>query len=211
MGRLHGDRRSGAPASIGLVSKWLLHYASAMGVERGTATQRRTQAIASGVRAFADHGLTTAALQRVADEIGVSQPYVFRLFGSKQSFFLACLDELEDRVRGVFRRAAASSPADPLPAMGAGFRDLVADGVISGLWLQACAVARNDEVVAQRCRSLVASVLDEAERLTQATADDLARFAARGALVVLLQAVGADLTQGSLAAVDSLRVQGTSS
>jgi len=178
-----------------------------MGVERGTATQRRAQAIGSGMRAFADHGLTTSAIQRVADEIGVSQPYVFRLFGSKQLFFLACLDELEDRVRGVFRQAAASSPTDPLTAMGAGFRDLVADGVISGLWLQACATARNDAQVAQRCRSLIAGVLDEAERMTRTTPDDLARFAARGALVVLLQAVGADLTQGSLAAVDSLRVQ----
>jgi AcrR family transcriptional regulator len=179
-----------------------------MGVERGTATQRRAQAIASGVQAFADHGLTTAAIQHVADEIGVSQPYVFRLFGSKQSFFLACLDELEDRIRGVFRQAAVTNPTDPLPAMGAGFRELVADGVVSGLWLQACAIARNDEQVAQRCRSLIAGALDEAEQLTDATAEDMARFAARGALVVLLQAVGADLTQGSLAAVDSLRVHG---
>jgi hypothetical protein len=92
--------------------------------------------------------------------------------------------------------------------MGAGFRELVADGVITGLWLQACAIARNDEQVAQRCRSLIAGALDEAEQLTDATAEDMARFAARGALVVLLQAVGADLTQGSLAAVDSLRVRG---
>jgi AcrR family transcriptional regulator len=163
------------------------------------------------MRVFADHGLTTSAMQQVADEIGVSQPYVFRLFGSKQAFFLACIDELERRVRGVFRHAAAACPSDPLPAMGDGFRELVADGVVSGLWLQACATARGDERVAARCRSVVSGVLEEAERLTEAAPNDLARFLANGALVVLLQALGVDLTGGSRAAVDSLRAEGTTS
>lgn len=178
-----------------------------MATGRSTATQRRTQAIASGMRVFADQGPTTAAMQRVADEIGVSQPYVFRLFGSKQAFFLACLDELEGRVREVFRRAAATSRGDPLRAMGDGFRDLVADGVVSGLWLQACAVARGDQAVAARCRSLISGVLADAERSTGAAPEDLARFLANGALVVLLQALGVDLTGGSRAAVDSLRAE----
>jgi AcrR family transcriptional regulator len=161
------------------------------------------------MRGFADHGLTTAAVQQVADEIGVSQPYVFRLFGSKQSFFLACVDELEDRVREVFRQAAATCPGDPLQAMGEGFRELVADGVISGLWLQASAIARGDEEVAARCRSLVSGLLDEAERLTGAAPDELARFLANGALVVLLQALGMDLTGGNWPVVDSLRSERT--
>ena len=89
-----------------------------MGAGRCTATQRRAQAIVSGMRVFADHGLTTSAMQQVADEIGVSQPYVFRLFGSKQSFFLARVDELEGYVREVFPQAAATCPSDPLQAPG---------------------------------------------------------------------------------------------
>jgi AcrR family transcriptional regulator len=176
-----------------------------MGAERGTATQRRTEAIAAGMRVFADHGLTTSAIQQVADEVGISQPYVFRLFGTKQSFFMACLDELADRVLAVFRQAAVTYTSDPLRAMGAGFRELVADGVITGMWLQACAAARGDERVAARCRSLMSTVLTEAERLTGATPDDLARFLANGSLVVILQALGVDLTGGSRAGVDSLR------
>lgn len=179
-----------------------------MATERSTAARRRAQATASGMRAFADHGLTTAAIQQVADEIGVSQPYVFRLFGSKQSCFLACLDELEHRVRAVFRQAAATHPGDPLEAMGAGFRELIADGVVTGLWLQASATARADQTVAARCRAVVAGVLEEAERLTHAPPDELARFVARGALVVQLQALGVDLTGGSGAAVDALRAAG---
>lgn len=159
------------------------------------------------MRAFADHGLTTSALQRVSDEIGISQPYVFRLFGSKRAFFLACLDELERRVRDVFREAAASSQSDPMAAMGAAFRELVADGVASGLWVQACATARADEHVAARCRALLSAVLADAERLTGAAPHELAGFLADGALVVLLQALGVGLGGGSRAAVESLRAE----
>jgi AcrR family transcriptional regulator len=176
---------------------------------RSTAPQRRADAVAAAMRIVADDGLTTAALQRVADEIGVSQPYVFRLFGSKQGLLLACLDELEERVRTAFRAAAAEHPGDSLPAMGAGFRVLLADGVAGGLWLQASAIGRRDDVVAARCRALLAGILDEAGRLTGADADDLARFLANGALVVFLQALGVDLRDGSRGAVDLLILEGT--
>lgn len=120
------------------------------------------------------------AVQEVADQIGVSQPHVFRLFGSKQALFLACLDELESRVRQVFGQAAAANPRDPLPAMRVGFRELLADGVLTGLWLQARAAARRDEMVAARCRSLIFGVL-EAEQLADATPDRLAQTLAQTA------------------------------
>lgn len=45
--------------------------------------------------------------------------------------------------------------------------------------------------------------------MTGAAPNDLARFLANGALVVLLQALGVDLTGGSRAAVDSLRAEET--
>ena len=81
--------------------------------------------------------------------------------GSTHAFFLACVDELERRVRTVFRNAVVVGPDDPLASMGAGFRALVADGVITGLWLRACATAHGDEAVAARCRAPVAGALDE--------------------------------------------------
>ncbi|MGC5029733.1 TetR/AcrR family transcriptional regulator [Micromonospora sp. DT229] len=176
-----------------------------MATQRSTAPRRRTDAVDFGMRVFADNGLTTASMQKVADQMGVSQPYVFRLFGSKRGLFLACLDELEARIRQVLRRAAAEHPEDPLPAMRADFRALIADGVVTGLWLQACAVARSDEVVAARCRALLGGILDEAGRLSTAAPRQLRDTLALGALVVMLQSLGMDLSVGSQAAVDSLR------
>ena len=176
-----------------------------MATQRSTAGRRRTDAVDIGMRVFADHGLTTAAMQKVADAMGVSQPYVFRLFGSKRDLFLACLDEVQARIRQVFRDAAAASAGEPLPAMRAGFRTMIADGVIPGLWLQACAVARGDEVVAARCRDVLAGILDEAEQHSTAGAHQLTDELARGTLVMMLQALGVDLAGGGQAAVDSLR------
>jgi AcrR family transcriptional regulator len=162
-------------------------------------------AIDIGMRVFADHGLTTASVQKVADAMSVSQPYVFRLFGTKRDFFLACLDEMEARIRRVLQEAATESPDDPLPAMRAGFRVMIADGVITGLWLQACAAARNDELIAARCRAVVGAVLAESERLSSAAPQELRGSLALGALVVMLQALGVDLSEGSQAAIESLR------
>ncbi|GGM66405.1 hypothetical protein GCM10011608_59580 [Micromonospora sonchi] len=173
--------------------------------QRSTAPRRRADAVDIGMRVFADHGLTTASVQQVADRMGVSQPYVFRLFGSKRAFFLACLDELEARILRAMRQAAAGHAADPLPAIRADFRAMIADGVVTGLWLQACAVARADEMVAARCRALLGGILHEAERLSGAGAQQLRGTLALGALVVMLQALGVDLTNGSQAAIDLLR------
>ncbi|EEP70575.1 conserved hypothetical protein [Micromonospora sp. ATCC 39149] len=176
-----------------------------MEMERATAGQRRVQAVAIGMGAFADHGLTTAAVQHVADRLGLSQPYVFRLFGSQQAFFLACLDELEERFRAVIRRAAAAAPDVPLPAMRAEFRDLLADEVHSGLWMQASALVRRNDKIARRLRALIAGVLAEVDRLATTTPDELLRFVADGALTVQSRALGVDVRDGIQDAVESLR------
>ncbi|MGI5211794.1 TetR/AcrR family transcriptional regulator [Plantactinospora sp. CA-290183] len=176
-----------------------------MGTQRSTAPRRRTDAVDIGMRVFADHGLTTASVQKVADQMGVSQPYVFRLFGSKRDLFLACVDGMEARIRQVLHQATAQNPGDPLPAMRAGFRALIADGVVTGMWLQACAVARSDEVVAARCRAVIGGIVEEVEQLSMAGPQELRGTLALGALVVMLQALGMDLSEGSQAAIDSLR------
>lgn len=175
--------------------------------EKRSAAERRTQAVAEGLSAFADHGLTTAAIAQVAERIGVSQPYVFRLFGSKQAFFLACIDELPDRITGMFLQAAQGAD-DPMEEMGAGFRVLVSDGVISGFWLQACAAARADDEIARRCRGVISRALRVAQDSTGADANGLAAFFGRGALVMMLQTLGVDLSEGSQAAVAALAEEG---
>jgi AcrR family transcriptional regulator len=64
---------------------------------RQTAEERRAEVLAAAVEEFARagyHGASTDAIARIA---GISQPYLFRLFGSKKDLYLAV-------VRRCFRR-----------------------------------------------------------------------------------------------------------
>ncbi|GAA4934679.1 TetR/AcrR family transcriptional regulator [Actinoplanes utahensis] len=176
-----------------------------MATQRSTAPRRRSDAVAIAMRVIADHGATTASVQKVADEMGVSQPYVFRLFGSRRGLLLACLDELESRIRGAMRDSSRDVAGEPLPAIRAGYRNLIADGVITGLWLQACAAARSDEVVAARCRAVIAAILDEAEALSSAGPQAVTASLARATLVLTMQAIGMDVSAGIDTALTTLR------
>jgi AcrR family transcriptional regulator len=179
--------------------------ATVVATHRSTAPQRRADAVSIAMRVIADHGATTASVQKVADEMGISQPYVFRLFGSRRGLFLACLDELESRIREGMRESANRASGEPLPAIQAGYRTLIADGVITGLWLQACAAARSDEIIAARCRAVIATVLDEADALSSAGPEAVTASLARATLVLTMQAVGMDISAGIESALRTLR------
>ncbi|ASO20990.1 AcrR family transcriptional regulator [Actinoalloteichus hoggarensis] len=163
-----------------------------MSESRRTAEQRRAAAVEAGLAAFADHGLTTAAVTRAAREIGVSAPYVFRLFGGRRGFFLACLDRLEELQIEAFTGADAV-PGESFEQMGARFRALAAGDAISGFSIQAVAVARTDPAVADRYRRLLSRVLRAVARHTGASPAELTVFLARGALIVQFEALSMDL------------------
>jgi len=86
---------------------------------RKTAEERREEILEFAVLEFAVHGLSGGSVERVAERSGVSQPYVYRLFGTKKELFLAAMRRVGDRVAGAFREAAeADDSGDPLQAMG---------------------------------------------------------------------------------------------
>lgn len=192
-------------SSTGLFVSGYYCKAAVMAANRSTAPRRRADAVTIAMRVIADHGATTASVQKVADEMGVSQSYVFRLFGSRRGLLLACLDEMEFRIRDTMRVSADSVPGEPLPAIRAGYRGLIADGVITGLWLQACAAARSDEVIAARCRAVIAAILDETDALSSAGPEAVTAVLARATLVLTMQAVGIDISAGIDAGLGTLR------
>ncbi|MEV0284806.1 helix-turn-helix domain-containing protein [Kribbella sp. NPDC050820] len=77
---------------------------------RLTAVERRAEVLQAAVQAFAASGYaatTTAEIARLAD---VSQPYVIRLFGTKQQLFLAVLQSVSDRIEQTLRDTAGQEP-----------------------------------------------------------------------------------------------------
>ena len=51
--------------------------------ERKTAEERREEIIEAAFAEFAEHGLHGTSTDAIARRVGVSQPYLFRLFGGR--------------------------------------------------------------------------------------------------------------------------------
>src|SRR5438876_8527406 len=80
---------------------------------RHTAEERRTEVLQAAVAEFALHGLHGTSTEMIARRIGISQPYIFRLFPSKKELFLAAIDQCFDRVEAAFRKAVDESATAP--------------------------------------------------------------------------------------------------
>ena len=84
-------------------------------VKRLSSDERRRQIIQAALAVFGARGYEGATTDEVARAAGVSQPYVVRLFGSKENLFLAAIQDALDRMLVAFRAAlaAADAPHDP--------------------------------------------------------------------------------------------------
>src|SRR5688500_5081976 len=86
---------------------------------RKSADERRADIVAVAMERFADEGYRGASTEAIARDAGISQPYLFRLFGTKRDLFLACHDLCIERIRDTFGAAAAGAAAsERLRAMG---------------------------------------------------------------------------------------------
>lgn len=85
---------------------------------RKTAEERRAEILDAAVTEFAAHGLRGASVEDMAERVGVSQPYVYRLFGTKKDLFLAATGHVRQRVLSAFGQGAAAGQDGALEAMG---------------------------------------------------------------------------------------------
>lgn len=135
------------------------------------------------------HGTPTDAIARRA---GISQPYLFRLYGTKKDLFLACVERCFDRTIDAFRRAADGvAPPDRFAAMGAAYRELLDDRELLLFQLQTYAAADDPEISAaakQRYEQLTDTVTD----LTGAERDRVLPFIAQGMLLNVAAALELD-------------------
>jgi AcrR family transcriptional regulator len=79
---------------------------------RLSSDERREQIVRAAIAVFGARGYVGTTTDEVAKAAGVSQPYVVRLFGSKESLFLAALDEALELLLDGFRTAAADTTSD---------------------------------------------------------------------------------------------------
>ncbi|WCD88061.1 HTH-type transcriptional regulator RutR [Streptomyces xanthophaeus] len=95
---------------------------------RMSADERRESVIRAAMHEFARGGYYGTSTEAIAKRVGVSQPYLFRLFPNKQAIFLAAVARCMEDVRLVFEEAAKGlEGGDPFKVMGEAYIQLIAD------------------------------------------------------------------------------------
>jgi len=97
-------------------------------VKRLSSDERRRQILVAALAVFGTRGYEGATTDEVARAAGVSQPYVVRLFGSKENLFLAAIEDALTRLLAAFRAALAADAGDGLTAakrIGQAYVDLI--------------------------------------------------------------------------------------
>ncbi len=156
---------------------------------RLTAEERRTEVVAAASIEFAETGYAGTSTDAIARRAGVSQPYLFQLFGTKKELFIAAVRDCFDRTRlafeqsGKMARGAGLGPNQILEEMGHAYiRLLLADRNMLRLQLQAYAACQDPDiqaVVGTNYAALWQAVTD----ISGAGADKVRAWFAEGMLI----------------------------
>jgi AcrR family transcriptional regulator len=171
---------------------------------RVPAAERRDALIDAAVHEFAQTGFHGTPVDRVARRVGVAQPYVFSLFGSKRELFLAAVErgfakvgDLMTQAHDAFDPAIAPPDTDALTAMGTAYVEMLSterDHLM--LQLQAYA-ACDDEVIRDRVRARYAELVRHVEAITGADQERIDNFFRYGMWLNVTAAMGVeDLSVG---------------
>jgi AcrR family transcriptional regulator len=115
---------------------------------RHTAQERREEILQAAVVRFGATGLHGTSTELIAADVGVSQPYLFRLFGTKKELFMAAIEWAFDYTVERFREAGrgASDRHEAFRRMGETYMELVRDRRYLAIQLQAYASTDDPEI-----------------------------------------------------------------
>ncbi len=112
-----------------------------------SADQRREQLLALAAEEFAQAGLHGTSTDALARRAGITQTYVFRLFGSKKALFLQVVRRAFGRLTdGMDEARQQATGLDAVAAMGQFYDNALADRTALLVQLQAFAACGDPEV-----------------------------------------------------------------
>jgi len=150
---------------------------------RKTAEIRREEILDAACIEFAQAGLHGTSTDAIARRAGVSQPYLFRLFGTKRELFIATVRRCFDEMAETFEHAALGKTGeDVLKAMGESYHELLADRSRLQAQMQAYAACDDPEVCAV-VRAGYGRLVELVERTSGLDEPRVRDFFARGMLL----------------------------
>jgi len=164
--------------------------------ERRSAEERREQILEAALAEFAAHGFEGGSTEAIARAVGISQPYVFRLFGTKKELFVATIERCMSGTLEMFRTAVAGSKGEEaLHAIGEAYGErLATDPTYLRSQMQAYA-ASDDPQIREVVRAGYGELVEYVERVSGLPPDRVSRFFAKGMLLNVmasLDLLGAD-------------------
>ncbi len=150
---------------------------------RKTAEVRREEIIAAALEEFGEHGLDGTSTDTIARKAGISQAYLFRLFGTKKELYLETVRRCLLQTLELFQEAAGGKGGeDALHAIGQAYRGLLADRTRLRAQMQAYADCDDDDV-REVVREGYGRLVDYVERVSGAEPERIRDFFAFGMLL----------------------------
>jgi AcrR family transcriptional regulator len=128
--------------------------------KRLTAGARRQAVLAPSCRVFSRSSYRGATTAEIAREAGISEPILYRHFGSKRDLYLACMDEAWRSFRAICEGALAGDPEKSLGAIADAYMVRGRKIRVIDLWIQALNEASEDKVIAAAVRKQIREVHD---------------------------------------------------
>lgn len=163
-----------------------------------SAQERRENVIRAAIAEFAIAGYRGTTTAAIAERVGVTQPYLFRLFPDKKAIFVAALVRSAEDTRLAFKRAADGVEG------GERARQVLADAYaqlistrpetllmqMQGYAAVAAAEAQGDDLIGEVVRAGWMSIWETVHLSLGADTERTARFFACGMLGNTLTAIG---------------------
>jgi AcrR family transcriptional regulator len=158
--------------------------------DRQTAAERRDAILDAALIEFAERGLHGTSTERIARRAGISQPYVFRLFGTKKDLFVATVERCMEQMLEMFRSAAGGkSGEDVLEAIGDSYRSVLQNPTVLRCQMQAY-VACDDPEIRDAVRLGYGRLVEFAEQASGAPPETISGFFGAGMLLNVIAAMG---------------------
>jgi AcrR family transcriptional regulator len=112
----------------------------------------------SACRVFSQSSYRAATTAEIAREAGITEPILYRHFGSKRDLYLACLEEAWRTFREAAEQSIAENPAGCFGAISDAYTAKRAKLRLVDLWIQALVEASDDPVIAKAVRKQIREV-----------------------------------------------------
>ena len=157
---------------------------------RQTAAERRVAVLAAAITEFARSGYAGTSTETIAARAGISQPYLFRLFGTKKDLFIATYQQVGGRiVRDMTRAAEGLSGEAAMQAMGGAYLEMMADPELLQVQMHGFAAATGDSDIAAACRETFDVLWHLLHERTKLDDEMLRQFFAEGMMISVMSAI----------------------